>query len=122
MDKIVILDYGSQYTHLIATRIRRPGVYSEILDTTTPAATLSIYKGIILSGGPACVYEKDAPSVDPKSFLNSAFLSSEFCYGHQLMTHILGGKVEPEKAWALNLEKAEILIKKPLEFLRILTE
>ncbi len=113
MDKIAILDYGSQYTHLIATRIRRLGVYSEILDTTTPAATLSTYKGIILSGGPASVYEKDAPSVDPKVFeLGIPILG--ICYGHQLMTHILGGKVEPGKGVGAEFGKAEILIKKPV--------
>lgn len=112
MDKIAILDYGSQYTHLIATRIRRLGVYSEILDTTAPAAQLSAYKGIILSGGPASVYEPGAPSVDPEVFkLGIPILG--ICYGHQLMTHVLGGKVEPGKGVGAEFGKAEILIKKP---------
>lgn len=113
MDKIAILDYGSQYTHLIATRIRRLGVYSEILDTTSSAETLSKYKGIILSGGPASVYEKDAPTIDPEVFkLGIPILG--ICYGHQLMTHILGGKVEPGKGVGAEFGKAEILIKKPV--------
>ena len=113
MDKIAILDYGSQYTHLIATRIRRLGVYSEILDPTATKEQLSVYKGIILSGGPASVYEKDAPSVDPEIFkLGIPILG--ICYGHQLMTHILGGKVEPGKGVGAEFGKAEILIKKPV--------
>lgn len=112
MDKIAILDYGSQYTHLIATRIRRLGVYSEILDTTATKEQLSTYKGIILSGGPSSVYEKGAPTVDPKIFkLGIPILG--ICYGHQLMTHILGGKVEAGKGVGAEFGKAEIAIKKP---------
>lgn len=111
MDKIAILDYGSQYTHLIATRIRRLGVFSEILDTETPAEKLKEYKGIILSGGPSSVYEAGAPSVDPKVFeLGLPILG--VCYGHQLMTHLLGGKVEPGKGVGAEFGRAEIKIEK----------
>ena len=52
MDKIAVLDFGGQYAHLVANRVRRIGVYSEILDPETPAKELLAYKGIILSGGP----------------------------------------------------------------------
>ncbi len=112
MDKIAILDYGSQYTHLIATRIRRLGVYSEILDTTATKEQLSSYKGIILSGGPSSVYEENSPTIDPKIFkLGIPILG--ICYGHQLMTHILGGRVEQGKGVGAEFGRAEILIKEP---------
>lgn len=111
MDKIAILDYGSQYTHLIATRIRRLGVYSEIIDNESPAEKLKEYKGIILSGGPASVYEENSPSVDLKIFeLGLPILG--ICYGHQLMTKLLGGTVEPGKGVGAEFGRAEITIKK----------
>ncbi len=111
MNKIAILDFGSQYAHLIATRIRRLGVYSEILSTKTSAAELASYAGIILSGGPASVYEEGAPTVDPKIFeLGKPILG--ICYGHQLITHLLGGRVEPGQGAGAEFGKAEITIKK----------
>ncbi len=113
MNKIAILDFGSQYAHLIATRIRRLGVYSEILEPSSATSdTLKTYKGIILSGGPASVYEQDAPTVDHTIFtLGIPILG--VCYGHQLITHLLGGKVEPGKGKGSEFGKAEIQIKKP---------
>lgn len=111
MDKIAILDYGSQYTHLIATRIRRIGVYSEIIDNETSAEQLKEYKGIILSGGPASVYEENSPSVNLNIFeLGLPILG--ICYGHQLMTKLLGGEVEPGKGVGAEFGRAEITIKK----------
>ncbi len=111
MNKIAILDFGSQYTHLLATRVRRLGVYSEILDTTTPASELKDYAGIILSGGPASVYEQGAPSVDAAIFeLGKPILG--VCYGHQLITHLLGGKVEPGKGVGAEFGKAAITVQK----------
>lgn len=93
MDKIAVLDFGGQYAHLIANRIRRLGVYSEIFDADTPALKLRFHKGIIFSGGPNSVYEKGAPTCDPGIFkLNIPVLG--ICYGHQLMAHLLGGKVK----------------------------
>src|SRR3989338_5623022 len=93
MDKIAVLDFGGQYAHLIANRIRRLGVYSEIFDASVPAAKLRFHKGIIFSGGPNSVYEKGAPTCDPEIFpLNIPVLC--ICYGHQLMAHLLGGKVK----------------------------
>ncbi len=112
MNKIAILDFGSQYTHLIATRIRRLGVYSEILDPTSASAeALKAYKGIILSGGPASVYEAGSPTVDPEVFaLGIPVLG--VCYGHQLLTHLLGGTVEPGEGQGREFGKAEITIQK----------
>jgi GMP synthase (glutamine-hydrolysing) len=68
--KILILDFGSQYTQVIARRIRECQVYSEIIRFDTPAAEIAAMqpKGLILSGGPASVYDKGAPQVDPRIF------------------------------------------------------
>ncbi|PYO53438.1 MAG: GMP synthase (glutamine-hydrolyzing), partial [Candidatus Rokuibacteriota bacterium] len=70
MDKIGILDFGGQYTQLIARRIRELGVYSEILPCTQPLDEVLAagYKGLVLSGGPSSVYEEDAPLPDKKLF------------------------------------------------------
>ncbi len=94
-EKIVILDYGSQYTKLIARRIRDMSVYSEIIPFDTKAADLdrSDIKGIILSGGPQSVFASGAPQIDPDIFnLNKPILG--ICYGMQLICHVLGGRVE----------------------------
>jgi GMP synthase (glutamine-hydrolysing) len=96
MNKIVILDFGSQYTQVIARRIRECQVFSEIIPHTTPASKLMDpeIKGIILSGGPASVYASKAPHPDPGIFeLERPMLG--ICYGMQLMAHHLGGKVAP---------------------------
>lgn len=95
-DRIVILDYGSQYTHLIARRIRELNVYSEVLAHTTSAETLKAKapKGIIISGGPASVFAEGAPTIDPDIFkLGIPVLG--ICYGMQIMAQTLGGKVAP---------------------------
>ncbi len=92
MDKIVVLDFGGQYAHLIANRIRRLGVYSEIMDGETPANQLKDYKGIILSGGPASVRAEDSVKCNPQIFdLGLPILA--ICYGHQLTAHFLKGNV-----------------------------
>jgi len=92
MDKIAVLDFGGQYAHLIANRIRRIGVYSEIWDCDTPADNLRQFKGIILSGGPQSVYDENSPQCDPKIFdLGIPVLG--ICYGLQLMVFKRGGKV-----------------------------
>ena len=96
MEQIVILDFGSQFTQVIARRIRECHVYSTILRYDTPASTLAglTPKGLILSGGPSSVYAKDAPMPAPAIFdLGIPILG--ICYGVQLLTHFLGGKVEP---------------------------
>jgi len=95
-EQIVILDFGSQYTQVIARRIRECNVYSVIVRYDTPARELAELapKGLILSGGPASVYAKDAPRPDSEIFkLNIPILG--ICYGLQLLAQYLGGKVEP---------------------------
>ena len=93
MDKIVVLDFGGQYAHLIANKIRRLGVYCEIKDGTTERAELLEYKGIILSGGPASVTEAESLLCDPSIF-NLGVPILGICYGHQLVAHSLGGRVD----------------------------
>ena len=95
-NRIAILDYGSQYTQLIARRIREQQVFSEIIRFDTPAAKLreNLPQGIILSGGPNSVFEEGAPGIDPGIFeLGVPVLG--ICYGMQLMSQHLGGKVVP---------------------------
>lgn len=97
-DWIAILDYGSQYTQLIARRIREQKVYCEIIRFDTPASELAARAptGIILSGGPASVLEENAPLCDPAIFeLDVPILG--ICYGMQLMARLLGGHVKPGK-------------------------
>jgi GMP synthase (glutamine-hydrolysing) len=92
--RILILDFGSQYTQVIARRIRELQVYSEIVRFNTSAAEIAKLKpnGLILSGGPASVYDKDAPHLDPEIFsLGIPVLG--ICYGLMLMAHHLGGQV-----------------------------
>ncbi len=95
MDKIVVLDFGSQYTHLICRRIREFSVYAEIVpfDITRDDLQRHTPKGIILSGGPASVYDADAPTPDSAIFdLNLPLLG--ICYGHQLIVDKYGGRVK----------------------------
>jgi GMP synthase (glutamine-hydrolysing) len=93
-DTIVILDYGSQYTQLIARRVRELQVYSELLPWDAPAEKVLALqpKGIILSGGPYSVYEAGAPSL-PDYVLELGLPVLGICYGMQLLTLALGGKV-----------------------------
>jgi GMP synthase (glutamine-hydrolysing) len=93
-DRVVILDFGSQYTQLIARRVRECGVYSEIHPYNTPLEKVKALspKGIILSGGPASVYEKRAPLCDP-SILRMGVPVLGICYGMQLIAQLLGGEV-----------------------------
>jgi len=94
-EQIVILDFGSQYTQVIARRIRECNVYSQILRYDTPAAAIAALKpsGLILSGGPSSVYSNDAPLPDKEIFqLGVPILG--ICYGVQLFAQFLGGKVE----------------------------
>lgn len=94
-DTIVVLDFGAQYSLLIARRVRECHVYCEILPFSTPAAKIRELapKGIILSGGPASVYGERAPRPDPALFELSVPVLG-ICYGMQLMAHIMGGTVE----------------------------
>jgi GMP synthase (glutamine-hydrolysing) len=95
-DRILILDFGAQYTQLIARRVREAGVYCEIRPFNIPDSEIIAFapKGIILSGGPASVHEAVSPKASPKVFeLGVPVLG--ICYGEQLMCQQLGGKVEP---------------------------
>lgn len=93
MDKIAVLDYGGQYAHLIANRVRRLGVYSEILPANASPEELREYKGLILSGGPQSVHAEGGLSCDP-GIIHMGLPMLGICYGHQVLTHELGGKVE----------------------------
>ncbi len=97
--RIVILDFGSQYTQLIARRVRESGVYSEIYACTTPTTEIAALEpaGIILSGGPSSVYDDGAPPLDP-AVLDLAGPDGPIpvlgiCYGLQAMAHVSGGSV-----------------------------
>ncbi len=93
---IVVLDFGSQFTQLIARRLRELSVYSEILPFDTPVAEITRRKpaGIILSGGPKSVSESGAPRCE-RAVLDTGVPVLGICYGMQLMTDLLGGKVAP---------------------------
>ena len=97
-NRILVLDFGSQYTQLIARRIREARVYSQILPCTVPLATILAYRpqGIVLSGGPSSVYEKKAPSL-PKELFDLGIPILGICYGMQLVTHLSGGEVAKSK-------------------------
>lgn len=91
--QVIVLDTGGQYCHLITRKIRELGVYSEIRPSETPAGELRGVKGLVISGGPASVYEPGSPQVDPGIFsLGCAVLG--LCYGHQLIARGLGGTVQ----------------------------
>ncbi len=93
---IVILDFGSQYTQLIARRVRELNVFSAVLPCTAPLAQVEALRprGIILSGGPSSVYDAHAPQADP-AILRLGLPVLGICYGLQYIVHTLGGKVEP---------------------------
>ena len=95
-ERILIIDFGSQVTQLIARRVREAGVYSEILPFQSAAKGLDWpdLKGIILSGGPASVHESESPKADPAIFKRGVPVLG-ICYGEQTMCDCLGGKVEP---------------------------
>ena len=91
---IVILDFGSQYTQLIARRIRELNVFSVVLPCTVPLSEIEASKplGIVLSGGPSSVYDVDAPAADPK-LLQLGVPMLGICYGLHFIVHHMGGKV-----------------------------
>jgi len=111
-DIVLILDFGSQYTQLIARRVREQRVYCEIHPCTMAFDDVRALapRAIILSGGPASVYGEGAPHVDPRIFeLGVPVLG--ICYGMQLIAHLLGGKVE--RASAREYGAARLVVEKP---------
>jgi len=99
-DAVLVLDFGSQYSHLIARRVREQGVYSEILphdvgveEIESLSARFNV-KGIVLSGGPASVLDEGAPGIDAR-ILELGLPVLGICYGHQLLARIAGGRVGP---------------------------
>lgn len=112
-DKIVVLDFGSQYNQLIARRIREFGVYSELHSnemTLEQIQALGDVKGIVFSGGPNSIYEADAPKCDP-AILESGIPILGICYGMQLIQYVMGGKVE--KAESREYGRTEIDVVNP---------
>jgi GMP synthase (glutamine-hydrolysing) len=110
MKKVLVLDFGSQYTQLIARKTRELGVYSEIFPFDTPIARLQkeAPAALILSGGPRSVYEAGAPRPDPRIFgLGIPVLG--ICYGLQLMAYILEGKVVPSSKREYGFARLKIL-------------
>ena len=96
MDAIAVLDFGSQYAQLIARRVRELHVYSELFpwDSSAQRVLALQPKGFILSGGPASIYEPQAPQI-PAFVLESGLPVLGICYGMQALTHALGGRVAP---------------------------
>ncbi len=107
---IVILDFGSQYTQLIARRIREFNVFSVVLPCTTPLAEVLALRprGIILSGGPSSVYDANAPKADP-AVLTCGLPILGICYGLQFITHHLGGKVVPGTAHEYGAAEVDVI-------------
>jgi GMP synthase (glutamine-hydrolysing) len=119
-DAIAVLDFGSQYTQLIARRIRELAVYSEILPPTVPPEDLrrAGYRGLILSGGPASVHDQGAPLPPPALFdLGVPVLG--ICYGMQAMGYLLGGRVEPGERREYG--QAAVAMRAPSKLLRGVT-
>ncbi|HTX22840.1 MAG TPA: glutamine-hydrolyzing GMP synthase [Candidatus Aquilonibacter sp.] len=112
LEQIIILDFGSQYTQVIARRVREGSVYSQILRYDTPAVEIAALKprGIILSGGPSSVYAKDAPLPDKNIFALGVPMLG-VCYGVQLFAQFLGGKVE--KGLKREYGKGTLAVKDP---------
>lgn len=114
-DKVLILDFGSQYTQLIARRVREEGVYSEIhpCNLTIEEIKQINPQAIILSGGPASVTKEDSPKVDPQIFeLGLPILG--ICYGMQLISYLMGGHIEPAKVREYGRSTLEIVKESPL--------
>lgn len=111
--QITVLDTGGQYTHLIARRVRELGVYADVQPSDVRADSLSNRRGVIISGGPASVYEPGSPQVDPNLF-HTRLPVLGICYGHQLMAHYLGGKVEKGNQGEYGLARLTVTSPDPL--------
>ena len=114
-NRIAILDFGSQYTQLIARRVRELQVYCEIFPWNVPPESLQLINpgGFILSGGPSSVYADGAPSLQP-FIIESGLPLLGICYGMQLLAHELGGKVLPSQHKEYGLAQLECRVENPL--------
>jgi GMP synthase (glutamine-hydrolysing) len=108
---VIILDFGSQYTQLIARRVREAGVYCEILPYNTPLEGIRARhpRGLILSGGPSSVYEKEAPRPDPHLLDAADCPVLGICYGLQVLASDLGGEVSPSPSREYGYARLKIL-------------
>ena len=115
MDIIVILDFGSQTSQLICRRVREAGVYCELFPYDKPAKQILALqpKGFILSGGPAAIYQAQAPSI-PDYVLESDLPILGICYGMQALTHALGGRVAASTRREYGSAEIEVLTEDPL--------
>src|ERR1019366_4730770 len=116
-EEIVVLDYGGQYSQLIARRVRDCGVFSELLPHHVPLEEIARRKprGIILSGGPASVYAEGAPPLD-RGLLELGVPVMGICYGMQLLVHTLGGRVEQAEVGEFG--RSDLLVSDPGVLLR----
>jgi GMP synthase (glutamine-hydrolysing) len=116
-EEIVVLDYGGQYSQLIARRVRDCGVFSELLPHHVPIEAVAARnpRGIILSGGPASVYAEGAPSLDER-LLELGVPVMGICYGMQLLVHALGGRVEQAEVGEFG--RSELRVSDPGTLLR----
>jgi GMP synthase (glutamine-hydrolysing) len=110
VEEVLVLDFGGQYSQLIARRVRECGVFSELLPATTSVEAIRerAPKALILSGGPASVYEPGAPPF-PKDLLDLEIPMLGICYGMQAMVQALGGRVEGAEAGEFG--RAEIVLR-----------
>jgi GMP synthase (glutamine-hydrolysing) len=124
-DTILVLDFGGQYCHLIAKRIREQRVYSEIVPCDITADEVMRLreqfdvKGLILSGGPSSVYEDDAPRLDPQ-ILDLSLPILGLCYGHQLLVQIFNGRVK--RGHKREYGSASVIVEKPVGVLKNLKQ
>lgn len=110
MDAIVVLDFGGQYSHLIARRVRELGVYAEIKDPTVSPEKLKEIedlKGIILSGGAASVYNESSPTCD-EQVIGLGYPVLGICYGHQLIASLTGGEVTTAESGEYGTTELEV--------------
>jgi GMP synthase (glutamine-hydrolysing) len=111
-DEVVVLDYGGQYSQLIARRVRECGVFSELVPHHVALERIAARKprGVILSGGPASVYAPDAPRLE-KGLLELGIPVLGICYGMQLLVHELGGRVEQAEIGEFG--RSDLVVKEP---------
>jgi GMP synthase (glutamine-hydrolysing) len=108
LDAIAVLDFGGQYAHLIANRIRKLGVFTRIFLPNCPIEQLSGVKGIVFSGGPTSVYTSKAPQFN-EDILNMNIPMLGICYGHQLIVQSLGGEVSSGKVNEYGISDLQII-------------